>query len=83
MERLSLLVRAYDWILKVARTIADLEEKEHIGPEHVAEPSGTTAWGARPDDSTNEVGRGQISLGWPNACLLHLLRAVGPVGPST
>ena len=37
MQRLSLLVRAYDWILKVARTIADLEEKEHIGPEHVAE----------------------------------------------
>ena len=37
MERLSLSARAYDRILKGARTIADLEEKDDIGPEHVAE----------------------------------------------
>ena len=37
MERLSRSARAYDRILKVARTIPNLEVKEDIGPEHVAE----------------------------------------------
>ncbi len=36
-ERLGFTARAYDRVLKVARTIADLEEEADIGPRHVAE----------------------------------------------
>lgn len=37
MEKLNLSARAYERILKVSRTIADLEGKQEVLPEHIAE----------------------------------------------
>jgi magnesium chelatase family protein len=37
MEKLSLSARAYDRILRVARTIADLDNSKNILSEHLAE----------------------------------------------
>ena len=40
MQRIGLSARAYDRILKVSRTIADLEGCDTIGPTHVSEAVG-------------------------------------------
>jgi len=37
MQKLNLSARAYDRILKVARTVADLAGNENIKAEHLAE----------------------------------------------
>jgi magnesium chelatase family protein len=37
LAKLSLTARGHDRVMRVARTIADLDEAERIGAEHLAE----------------------------------------------
>ena len=41
MDHLHMSASAYDRILKVARTIADLEDSPHVQRHHIMEPSPT------------------------------------------
>jgi Magnesium chelatase, subunit ChlI C-terminal len=43
MTQQGLRARAYDRILKVARTVADLEDSANLQPKHSAKPSHTGA----------------------------------------
>ena len=40
MDELGLSARAYDKVRRVARTIADLDGRDRIAPEHIAEAVG-------------------------------------------
>jgi len=44
IDKFGLSARAYTRILKVARTIADLEAQENIQPAHLSEASSTERW---------------------------------------
>ena len=54
MEDLSLSARAHDKVLRVARTIADLEGSDDIKPQHIAEAVDIGRWiGAFGRDDSN------------------------------
>jgi magnesium chelatase family protein len=64
-ERLSLSARGYHRVLKVARTIADLEENPEIGPPHVGEALRYRPIG-RADGTTPAAPEGTARSPFPN-----------------
>jgi hypothetical protein len=64
MEKLSLSARAYHRILRVARTIGDLEGADAIETHHMAEAVRTGAWTGtshEPDQAGGPV-RGKVAV---------------------